>query len=196
MPKLYDSRSTLATDPLRNFKYLVTIPYTPVKGERNFGDDGPAQIGFMSLGGLNVNTEVIPYREGGNNTTTRKMPGQTDFSPITLSRGVVVGTKQSWLWFRNMFFVIQGESIGPHIGRNFRTSINIHILQHPHSQSPAPSGLVYKVYNCWPSSLAYSDLDAGGNAVLIEQMVLAHEGWDVLWANKVGENAGTQNFTR
>jgi phage tail-like protein len=48
-------------------------------------------MGFMSASGLNITTEVIPYREGGMNTTTQKMPGQSDFAPITLSKGLIVG---------------------------------------------------------------------------------------------------------
>ena len=36
--------------------------------------------------------------------------------------------------------------------------------------------------NAWVTSLAYSDLSAGDNAVMVEQMTLVHEGMDVLWA--------------
>lgn len=45
----------------------------------------------MAVSGLSITTEVIPYREGGMNTTTQKMPGQSDFSPLTLSRGLAAG---------------------------------------------------------------------------------------------------------
>lgn len=56
----------IATDPLRNFRFQVQIQHPGIKGF--------ARMGFMSVSGLNVTTEVIPYREGGMNTTTQKMP--------------------------------------------------------------------------------------------------------------------------
>jgi hypothetical protein len=39
----------------------------------------------------------------------------------------------------------------------------------------------FKVYNAWITSLAYSDLNAGDNAILVEQMSLTHEGFEVIW---------------
>jgi len=37
----------------------------------------------------------------------------------------------------------------------------------------------YKVYRCWPSVYqALPDLDAGGNAIAIEQIKLENEGWE------------------
>ena len=62
----------LNSDPLRNFRFLVTIT-TP---NANAVPTTIARMGFMAVSGLSVNNEVIPYREGGNNTPTRKMPGQ------------------------------------------------------------------------------------------------------------------------
>jgi len=47
------------------------------------------------------------------------------------------------------------------------------------------------VYNAWPTALAYSDLDAGANQLLIEQMTLAHEGFDFGLANNLGQDAPT-----
>jgi len=40
----------------------------------------------------------------------------------------------------------------------------------------------FKLYSAWIGSLAYSDLDAGGNAVAVEQMTLNYEGFEMLWA--------------
>ena len=49
----------------------------------------------------------------------------------------------------------------------------------------------YRVYNAWPTALAYSDLDAGANQLLIEQMTLAHEGFDFDLASNLGQDAAT-----
>ena len=42
---------------------------------------------FKSVGGLESETEVVPYREGGVNDTTRKLVGATKWKNIVLKRG-------------------------------------------------------------------------------------------------------------
>ena len=58
------SLSTIATDPLRNFKFRVVL--NPPGSTSTAA--APA-IGFMSVSGLNVTVDVIAYREGGYNPT-------------------------------------------------------------------------------------------------------------------------------
>jgi phage tail-like protein len=163
------SGAHVATDPLRNFKFVVTIHNTKL----NFA----ANMGFMSASGLNVTTEVIPYREGGMNTTTQKMPGQSDFAPITLSKGLMVGKPQMINWMAQLFTVMQGTGDGGP-GENFRSTVDIKILQHPVTNTAnIPVQAAFRVYNAWPTSIAFSDLDAGANAITVTQMTLAHEGF-------------------
>jgi phage tail-like protein len=47
----------------------------------------------------------------------------------------------------------------------------------------------FNVYNCWPTAVAYSDLNAGDNALFVEQMTLVHEGFDVNWAANLTTSA-------
>lgn len=176
----------LTTDPLRNFKFLVDI--TPPSGSR-------LSLGFMSVSGLNVQVSVIAYREGGYNTTTRKLPGQADFSPIVLTRGVAVGHSEDILWLKQLFQVMQGTSSAdpgqfPNTaGSDFRGTIDVRVLSHPVTGPTAPVSGWFKVYNAWPTALAYSDLDAGTNQLLISQMTLAHEGWDYTLAKSITTDA-------
>lgn len=174
----------LATDPLRNFKFLVDITPNP-----NGFKTGTLSLGFMSVSGLNVNTSVIAYREGGMNTTTQKLPGQADFSPIVLTRGVAVGHAEDIAWLRQLFHVIQGSSGGSKAGKDFRQTLDIRVLAHPITGPEAPVSAWYKVFNAWPTALAYSDLDAGTNQLLISQMTLAHEGWDYSLAGNMTTDA-------
>jgi hypothetical protein len=46
---------------------------------------------------------------------------------------------------------------------------------------PDGARLAFVAYNCWVGSVAYNDLDAMGNAVLISQMTMHHEGFDTLF---------------
>ena len=147
---------------------------------------------------LYVTDDYIPT----HNTTLHQVPGQTTFSPVTLSRGVHVGNKKAWRWMRRMFSVTasnrQAGNTNATPGVNFRASVDIMVLNHPPDRrndlgGPEASNAIrgssndnvavaFRLYNAWISSLAYSDLNAGDNAIMVEQMVLAHEGFDMYWA--------------
>lgn len=187
---ILDSKSQIATDPIRNFKFQVNIT-TPPGIKTSTTLDPITKLGFTSLSGLAVTTESIPYRQGGYNTTVQNIPGQTSFTPVTLSRGVVLGTPQAWNWMRGMFSVIAGGgSLAS--GGDFRTTVEILVLDHPTTTDSdgvqnGQSTLVklrVKLYNVWINSLTYSELNAGDNALMVEQMVLVHEGFDMNWADK------------
>jgi phage tail-like protein len=172
------SLAHLKTDPLRNFKFIINVQHP--------GIPGFASLGFMSASGLNITTEVIPYREGGMNTTTQKMPGQSDFAPITLSKGLCVGDYHAMQWMKELFTVVQGDGTGA-AGADFRHTVDIKVLDHPVTKgNDIPVKAVYRVYNAWPTAVAWSDLDAGANAILVTQMTLAHEGFDHKVANNIG----------
>lgn len=177
--------TTVRTDPVRNFKFQVDIR----KVMRANNKPLLARAGFMSVSGLGVTTEVIPYREGGFNTTPHKLPGQSDFPPIQFQRGVfdISGEGHgSWAWFKELFFYQQGLGSGP-VGNDFRANVVVRVLDHPVTQGGPtdegrenrPNGITkvaFKIHNAWPTTLQFSDLDAGGNAVMVEQLTLAHEG--------------------
>ena len=51
-------------------------------------DWGGTNIGFTEVSGLDVETEVIEYRQGASPEYSKiKMPGMQKFSTITLKRG-------------------------------------------------------------------------------------------------------------
>ncbi len=181
---------SLNSDPLKNFRFIVTINHPALPSLM--------RLGFMAVTGLSVQNEIIPYREGGNNTTTRKMPGQSDFGPISFTRGMMAqpvgsasadGTDSIYKWFTQIFSVVAGGGFG---GANvdFRVTVNIDVLAHPVTFGPGSAGTSitppikarFQVFYAWPMSLSYSDLEAGGNAVIIENLTLAHEGWLLLTA--------------
>lgn len=192
MAAITNTLSTLMTDPVRNFRFLVTfIPTDAWKDSAK-----PAKMGFVSLSGLSVTTEPIAYREGGYNTNVHQIPGQSAFTPITLSKGVMLGQDSNIKWMKRLFSVIT-PSITSGVGAGFRADIDIQVLSHPNPQAStgaatvqAQAGTAYdqhtslrfKVYNAWISSLSYSNLDAGANTLMVEEMSLVHEGFDVVYA--------------
>jgi phage tail-like protein len=176
----------LSTDPLRNFKFQVNFSNQSIMGT--------GTLGFMSVSGLNITTEVIPYREGGMNTTTQKMPGQSDFAPITLAKGLAVGDSQMMQWMKQLFTVMQGTGTGSP-GYDFRANMDILIMDHPvTSTTNVPVKGAFRVYNAWPTAIAFSDLSAGDNAIVIQQMTLAHEGFDFVLADSIGTQSVDNAF--
>jgi len=194
------------TDPIRNFRFIVTfLPIIP----ENTGWTPSASIGFTSVSGLAISTESIPYREGGYNTTVHQIPGQTTFSPVTFQRGVTIGSSQHWDWMRMMFQTVTGKTFSNK--QTFRSDVIIEVLNHPvpystkqadntgygrtnpgamREQDAAQDDIIvnrFRLYNAWPTSVAYSDLNAGDNALMVEQMTLVHEGLDMQWATEDAE---------
>lgn len=175
-----DSLASIRTDPLRNFKYQVNIYNSMLKT--------PAQFGFMSVSGLSMTTDVIVYRTGGYNTTTQKMPGQSDFAPITLSRGLVCGDMPIHSWINQIFMVMQGTG-GSTGADDFRCKMDILLIDHPVTTPVATVKAAWRVHNCWPTSIAFGDLDAGANGVMLQQLTLAHEGFEFRVADSYGPGA-------
>ena len=99
---------------------------------------------------------------------------------------------------RNLFATVQGGGATRSADQNFRCDLEIQVLSHPipkagpEDTTAAASdhtAMRFHVYNAWPTAVAYSDLNAGDNALFVEQMTLVHEGFDVNWAPNLTTNA-------
>lgn len=171
-------RTRAKSDPVRNFKFQVQIIHT-----NNGISSELAKLGFTSVEGLSMSTDVVAYREGGWNTNPHKLPGQTDFSPITCSSGVFYSKPGMWQAAKQMFAVQWGAgTIG--FGDEFRFDMVIRVLDHPVTRGSAsgvggsPDGTVmgFKAYNAWVANVAFGGLNAGDNGVLVHNMTIHHEG--------------------
>ena len=178
MPTNLSRFSSIATDPLRNFKFYVEFTSLSDAGGTN-----PAITtvvgGFTSVTGLAINTQPIPYREGGYNTTIHQIPGMTTFSPVTLQRGTLTTNTQGLIWMRQLFAAAAGE--GTNAAGNFRCNVDIYVLDHPAIKDESDdivtsAKMHFKLHNAWITTLQYSDLNAGDQNILFEQMTLVHEG--------------------
>ena len=167
--------SSIATDPLRNFKFYVE--FHSIGGD--IADLTKVEGGFTSVTGLAINTQSIPYREGGYNTTIHQIPGMTTFSPVTFQRGTLTGHSKGLKWMRRLFAAASGEGIP--LGTNdFRCDVDIYVLDHPANMESDDitqyAKMHFKIHNAWITTLQYSDLNAGDQNILFEQMTLVHEG--------------------
>lgn len=186
-----------ATDPLRNFKFRVKIE--PSGALRQHVGNTIGNLGFAVVSGLSVTNELIAYREGGMNTHPHKMIGQSDYGPVTFSKGVFANEDDLYQWQTFLHSWSQGSQSagGSTSGQNdYRCDITVAVYDHPVSSgnyatpgdlnaNPTPAGqakLGYKLFNCWPGSWSMTDLNAGDSSILIQQLVVNHEGFRILWS--------------
>jgi len=179
------------TDPLRAFKFHVIIGgslMTATNPSTNVA------LGFMSVSGLGVQTDIISYRQGGYNTTTQKMPGQSDFGPIVLQKGVICGDANPMSWLNQTFQVQQGSGNWNNT-QDFRANVDILVIDHPVTTPTAMVKAAFRIYNAWPTQVSFNDLDAANNMFMVSQLTLAHEGWAVNFAPAPGGNSSATPIT-
>lgn len=144
-------------DPYKSFRFEVEI-----SGHMVF-----AKAGFQKVAGLKMNTDVVEYREGGDNLTVSKSPGLTKFDPITLERGMSEDTDM-WDWASKIFHIDESA----HTQIKYRANVKIKLK--------GRNGAVVKAWeipNAWISRYETGEFDAMGNNVMLETIELQHEGF-------------------
>jgi phage tail-like protein len=144
-------------DPYRNFKFRIKV-------------DNVYVAGLNRCSALRKTTEMVEWREGGDPSTTHKLPGRTRYDAITLTAGVSHDTTfEDWANLVNNF---QGDAAMSL--KNFRKNITIDVFNEADQKV-----LSYNVYRCWVSEFqTLPDLDASANAVMIQTIKLENEGWE------------------
>ena len=133
-------------DPYMNFNFLVEI-------------DGITRAAFHECSGFDSTIDVVEHREGGENTTVRKLPGVTKYSNIVLKWGIT-DDRELYDWHRQ---AVQGNLQ--------RKSGSIILLDRQGIEK-----VRWNFFNAWPSKWDGPDFNAEGNDVAIETLELAHEG--------------------
>ena len=146
-------------DPYKNFKFRVKM-------------DGRYVAGISKVSALKRMTEVVKHREGGDPSSSRKSPGQSDYEAVTLERGVTHDPEFE-RWANKVWNY--GSGLGQETSlKDFRKDIIIELYN-----EAGQVAIAYKVYRCWPSEYqALPELDASGNAVAIQTLKLETEGWE------------------
>jgi len=138
--------SPARTDPYPAYNFLVEI-------------DGVLKGSFSEVSGLVGQFDVAEYREGGDNTSIRKLQGLEKFSNITLKRGYT-SDLSLWKWFRSF-----------EQGVLQRTTMSITLLDEQHNPV-----LVWRVLRAWPCKYSGPLLNAKTSDVAIETLEICHEG--------------------
>ena len=144
-------------DPYRNFKFKIKV-------------DNMYVAGLNKCSALKKTTEMVEWREGGDPSSSHKLPGKTSYDAVTLEAGVTHDlTFEEWANLVNNF---QGDAAMSL--KNFRKDIIIDVFN-----EAGQKAISYNVYRCWVSEYqALPELDASANAVMIQTIKLENEGWE------------------
>lgn len=116
---------------------------------------------FTEVSGLQVETTVQEYEEGGNNGFTHRLPGRSKIGNLTLKRGITKG---------NEFFKWHADVAAGQIGiRKNNVSLVIY----------SPAGNVMAQWDfegAFPVKWVGPQLVADGTALAVETLELAHSG--------------------
>jgi phage tail-like protein len=149
--------STNRFDPYRTFRFKVKW-------------DGQYVAGLSRMTALRRTTEMVEWREAGENITSRKLPGKTSYQPVTLEAGVTYDSAfEDWANLVNDFASHSITSLG-----EFRKNITVDVFN-----EAGVLALSYRLWRAWVSEYqALPDLDAGANAVAITTVQLQFEWFD------------------
>lgn len=132
-------------DPYRNFRFLVEI-------------DGIVQAGFSECGGFGSNVEVVEYREGGDSTTVRKLPGKSSYPDITLKWGVT-DSRELYDWHQK---AIVGQVQRKHGSVVLQDDLGAEKMR-------------WNFFSAWPSKWEGTHFSAKGNDVAIDTLTISCE---------------------
>ncbi len=128
--------------PIPAYRFRVTV--------------GDEVMAFSQVSGLTAGREVIDYKDGmGGRFRTL---GQTTDVDFTLSRGVVSGQSQLWLWLNS--------ALGNQIEKK---DISISLT----NESGTKLFVTWNVMNAFPTSLSAPEFDATSNEVALEELSLS-----------------------
>ena len=139
-------------DPFPRYNFLVEI-------------EGIARAGFMTVSGLEEESEVREYREGGDNSTVRKLAGLNSYSPIVLEVGSTFDTSL-WDWRQK----VKREG-----AQGNRKSISI--IQQNEMREEVKR---WQIFDAWPSKFTAPELDASSSDNAVESVEIQHEGLDLV----------------
>ncbi len=142
--------TTSRNDPFKDYSFLVEI-------------DGVADTAFSEVSGLSAEAEVIEYREGADKpTSSRKLPGRVRYGDLTLRRGVTTSRVLFDWWSTVVNGNLQRRNVAVILLDDARKEVRRWLLR-----------------EAWIRKFEAGPLQAKGNEVLIESIVLTHEGLEL-----------------
>lgn len=135
--------------PLVGFHFTVAFELFPQL---------PVDLRFQEVSGLSVDLQMESFKEGGENRFEHQLPIRTNYSDITLKRGMFAAPSGIMAWCIN---AIENFTFQP-------TNVLISLLNDQHM--PVRN---WYVVNAIPKKVEFATLNAEQNSVAIETMVLS-----------------------
>jgi phage tail-like protein len=140
-------------------------------GDYNFlvdlgqGDPAAVQAGFAEVVLPEGYVDVIEYRNGNEKESgARKIPGRAKYNNVILKRGVI-GSLDLYQWWDQ---IRNGDATG-------RRTVSIQLL----NEDRTAAVLTWKLLRAFPVRYKFSNLDARGQAPLLEMLELAYERFEI-----------------
>lgn len=116
---------------------------------------------FTGCSGLGIEYDVIKFKEGnGTKVIESKRPGKPKYSEVVLKRGFTAN-KAVYDWFDE---VVKAAGDVP-----YKTAS---IVLYDRAGEEVSR---FNLEQCWPSKLSVSDLQAGSDEIMIEEITIQHE---------------------
>lgn len=122
--------------------------------------DGIEIAGFSECSGLNIETEVFEYAEGGLNTYTHKLPVRTKYANIVLKRGLDPG-QDLYRWY-----------VSSLDGATKRKNVSIIV----YGQMGGDPVKQWDFQGAYPVKWTGPDLRVDSAAIAVETLEIAHSG--------------------
>ncbi|MCX2748505.1 phage tail protein [Arthrobacter sp. MI7-26] len=133
-------------DPYRAYNFKLVI-------------QGVVQGHFTKVEGLGLKIDRILYRSGGENSTVRVIPGQVEYTPVTLRYGLTDSTEMlQWLF----------KAVDGHVERR---NVSVAMLNDAGSVEVRRWNLL----GAWPCDWFGAPLDALGKDLAIESLSIAYD---------------------
>jgi phage tail-like protein len=121
--------------------------------------DGITEAAFSECSGLQVETEVFEWQEGGLNDYVHRLPGRIKFSNITLKRGIAGAAL--WEWYCG----------------NFEGQIKRRTLSIVLGGYAGATPVRWNIVGALPIKWTGPTLKADANETAVETIELAHHGF-------------------
>ena len=140
------------SDPYQVFNFLIEI-------------EGLVIGGFSECSGLQMETEIFEYREGGLNEYMHNFVGATKYAPLVLKRGLTP-MDGLWNWYQQILSLSQGANLG-----KLRRNGTIYLLDQQRN-----SVKVWNFREAFPYKWTGPELRADSGEVAFEGVELVHRG--------------------
>ena len=142
-------------DTHSGYNFLITID--------GVSDNGQAASGsFSEISGLDGEVQPIDYREGGDNSFARKIPGLKKYTNITCKRGITRNV-EFWNW------VLAGVQ-----GQGQRANGSILLLDENRQKI-----MRWNFRRGWACKYTGPGLNAANNEIAMESLEICHEGLEI-----------------